>query len=268
MVSYTHPYHYLCKKSIKLTVAHYSHFGFHNFSLVKYWVVFIGLIVGSTSFTQAQQLRGTTKDGISGSLLAEVIITNERTHQQTRSTQQGTFTLNADQGDPISFVLSGFKPQQYTVPSSLGIAEMHISLFQMSYDLEEFTLHNRFSRYQQDSIARRSTYQRALARQKGGSILSPVSFIAEKLSKKSRRTFQFQKDFKQWEAEKFIASRYTPVLVAAQTLLNGDSLALFMNSHPMPYDFARTASDLELKVWIREQFKQWQQGVTPLVDDN
>jgi len=227
---------------------------------VKFLVVFIGLIGGMVSFTQAQLLRGTTKDGISGQLLAEVIITNEHTHQQTRSNQQGTFTLSVEHGDPISFVLSGYKPQQYHVPKGHGDAEMHISLFQMSYDLDEFTFRNKFTRYQMDSIERRSTYARALSRQKGGSILSPVSFIAEKLSQKSRRTFQFQKDFKQWEEEKFIASIYTPELVSSQTKLQGDSLAHFMNSHPMPYDFARGASELEIKVWIREQFRIWNQS--------
>jgi hypothetical protein len=30
-----------------------------------------------------------------------------------------------------------------------------------------------------------------------------------------------------------------------------------MNAYPMPYDFARVASELEIKVWIREQFKEW-----------
>ncbi|HQE11282.1 MAG TPA: hypothetical protein PLQ78_00895 [Flavipsychrobacter sp.] len=234
---------------------------------MKFLVVFIGLIGGIVSFTQAQQLRGTTKDGISGQLLAEVIITNERTHQQTRSNQLGTFSLPVEHGDPISFVLSGYKPQQYHVPKGQGDAEMHISLFQMSYDLDEFTFRNKFTRYQMDSIERRSTYARALSRQKGGSILSPVSFIAEKLSQKSKRTFQFQKDFKQWEEEKFIASIYTPELVNSQTKLQGDSLAHFMNSHPMPYDFARGASDLEIKVWIREQFNLWNRSTFDTITD-
>jgi hypothetical protein len=36
-----------------------------------------------------------------------------------------------------------------------------------------------------------------------------------------------------------------------------DSAALaFVDSHPVPYDFVRTASDLELKMWIREEYRK------------
>lgn len=207
--------------------------------------------------TQAQVLKGTVKDGISGEALSAVAVTNERTNQKAYTNNYGEFTLNAHKGDIVSFNLVGYKPQQYTVPASLGTAEMYVSLFQLSYELEEFTLRRKYSPYQMDSMERRSTYQRALARQKGGSVMSPVSFVAEKLSKRSKRTFRFQKDFYGWEEEKFITSRYTPELVASQTGLTGDTIAFFMNAYPMPYDFARTASDLELKIWIREQYREW-----------
>ncbi len=207
--------------------------------------------------TQAQVLKGTVKDGISGEMLAAVVVTNERTNQKSYTNSYGEYTLNAHKGDIVSFHLVGYKPQQYTVPPSLGTAEMYVSLFQMSYELEEFTLRQRYSPYQTDSMARRGTYKRALARQKGGGVMSPVSFVAEKLSKRSKRAFRFQKDFYKWEEEKFISSRYTPELVASQTQLSGDTLAFFMNAYPMPYDFARAASELELKIWIREQYREW-----------
>lgn len=190
-------------------------------------------------------------------MLATVVVTNERTHQKAYTNGYGEFSLNANKGDAISFNLVGYKPQQYAVPASLGAAEMHVSLFQMSYELEEFTLRPKYTPYQMDSMARRSTYQRALARQKGGGVMSPVSFVAEKLSRRSKRAFRFQKDFYRWEDDKFISSRYTPELVASQTKLTGDTIAFFMNAYPMPYDFARTASELEIKIWIREQYKEW-----------
>jgi hypothetical protein len=109
-----------------------------------------------------------------------------------------------------------------------------------------------------DSMERKSTYSRALAREKGGSIMSPVTFIAEKLSRQSKQVFRFQKSFNYWEEVKFIESRYSPDLVRSLTGVSGDTLARFMNSNPMPGDYARAASDLEIKIWIREQFKNWQ----------
>jgi len=205
----------------------------------------------------AQVLRGTVKDGISNEMLSTVTITNEKTNQKAYSDAQGFFTINANKGDAVTFALVGYKPQQYTVPSAIGSVEMHISLFEQNYELDEFTLRPKFTPYQLDSMERRSTYSRALARQKGGSIASPVTFVAEKLSKRSKRMFQFQKDFSVWEKEKFIATRYTTELVTSQTGLKGDTLAYFMNGNPLPYDFARAASELELKTWVREQYKEW-----------
>ena len=116
-----------------------------------------------------------------------------------------------------------------------------------------------YTPYQLDSLERRATHKRSLARQKS-SPFSPFSFVAERLSKKSKRIFKFQESFAYWEDQRFIDTRYTPDLVYEMTGLDDDSLAHFMNATPMPYDFARTASDLELKMWIRSRFKQWRQN--------
>ena len=205
----------------------------------------------------AQVLKGTVKDGISGKMLSTVTITNQTTNQKVYTDGTGYFTMTANRGDIVTFDLVGYKVQQYTVPAGLGSVEMHVSLFEMSYDLEEFTLTPKYTPYQLDSMERRSTYSRALARQSGGSVMSPVTLVAEKLSKRSRRLRQFKKNFYIWEEEKFIATRYTPELVQSQTKLRGDTIAHFMNAYPMPYDFARAASELELKVWVREQYQEW-----------
>lgn len=224
-------------------------------AFVKYLLAFIFVfIVGRM---QAQVLKGTVKDGISGEYLSTVIIKNETTNSTAYSNHDGAYSLNAKVGDAVSFSLVGYKPQHYTVPSGLGTAEMYVSLFPQDYELDEFILKPKYTPYQLDSMQRRSTYARTLARSKGGSLMSPVSFVAEKLSKRSKRLYHFQKDFYKWEEEKFIATKYTPELVASQTHLTGDTIAYFINANPMPYDFARAASDLEIKIWIREQYKDW-----------
>jgi hypothetical protein len=56
-------------------------------------------------------------------------------------------------------------------------------------------------------------------------------------------------------------------LVAALTGLTGDTVGYFMNANPMPFDYARAATDLELKMWIRYNYKQWLKNpVIPSVD--
>ena len=41
------------------------------------------------------------------------------------------------------------------------------------------------------------------------------------------------------------------------TGFTGDTIGHFMYAYPMPYEFARSASDLELKMWIRNNSKEW-----------
>jgi len=165
--------------------------------------------------------------------------------------------MAAEKGDPILFSFVGYKTQQKTVAPSLGVAEMHIELFRLSYQLEEFIYRPRYTPYQLDSMERQSTYQRTLAREKVTSVMSPVTLLADKLSRKSKQIYRFQKSFNYWEDVKFIESRYSQQLVQQMTGLKGDTLAYFMNANPIPYDYARVASDLELKMWIRERYREW-----------
>ena len=84
-----------------------------------------------------------------------------------------------------------------------------------------------------------------------------MSAIAEKFSRRAKTIYRFQKTFEAGEIEKFIDTRYYPDIVTALTGLTGDSIGHFMYACPMPYDFARAATDLEVKMWIRSNYKQW-----------
>jgi hypothetical protein len=66
------------------------------------------------------------------------------------------------------------------------------------------------------------------------------------------------------EQDQFVDSRYTPDLVNTLTNLDGDTLAYFMHQYPMPHDYARTATALELKMWIRYNFKVFMQQTDSL----
>lgn len=228
----------------------------------RFYSILIRLLLTITflfivQINNAQTLKGIVVDGETGKGIPNITVVNMTGQFNAYTAADGKFTLTAKRGDQIAFSGMGYKTQQKTVPTSSGIAEMRIDLFKLNYLLDEFTVNSKYTPYQLDSMERVATYARPLARRKGGSIMSPVSFIAEKLSGRSKRIFKFQKDFHRWEDDKFIESRYTPALVAQLIPLRGDTLAYFMNTYPMPYDYARVASELELKIWIRERYKEW-----------
>ena len=142
-------------------------------------------------------------------------------------------------------------------PPSVLVATLNVTMEPSENELKEFTLHSGPSQYQRDSAERRDIYKLPLQRRPPSAFVSPVSALAEKFSKKAKRTYAFQKEFEQGEVDRFIDTRYTTKLVAQMTGLTGDSAAAFMYANPMPYEYARNASDLELKMWIRSSYKQW-----------
>lgn len=196
-------------------------------------------------------------DGETQKPIVGAVIANVNSRQIAMTDSSGHYTLVANFNNEIMVSFQGYKTQTKKVaPSQLGISILNIELMKLSYQLEEFIFHPKYTRYQLDSMERKSVYIRVLSREKS-TIASPVSWIAEKFNDNSKRIFKFQKNYYYWETEKFIESRYLPEIVEKLTQLHGDTLATFMNNYPLPYDYARVASELEIKIFIRDSYKQW-----------
>lgn len=228
--------------------------------LIRLFLFLLFTTLGAAGYGQI--VKGTVVDGETGKALSAVSVYNAKTQQYVYTNEIGAFSLPAGKGDIISFSFVGYKTQTKSVPAAIGVAEMHIDLFRLSYQLDEFIYRPKYTPYQLDSMERKSTYQRALAREKVTSVMSPVTLLADMLSKKSKQVYRFQKSFNYWEGIKFVESRYSAQLVQQMTGLKGDTLAYFINANPMPYDYARVASDLELKMWIRERYREWMKNPT------
>ncbi len=185
-------------------------------------------------------------------------ITLWRTQQGTSTDEKGNYTLAAKPGDIIAFTYVGYKNRLLPCPDAILVATLNTELEPAEYQLEEFRLRpGHLTQYQMDSAERASIYKFPLLREHSSPVTSPVSAIAELFNKNSRRIFEFQKNFHAGETEKFIDTRYNPEIVEKLTGAIGDSIGHFMYACPMPYTFARTASDLELKMWIRDSYRKW-----------
>jgi hypothetical protein len=219
----------------------------------RYLFIIYFLLLATAS--DAQKLVGRITDKESGLPLYPVAVTNLNTRITVLCEEDGSYNIDAKTGEAVAFTLMGYKAQQKTVPYSIGVAEVNVQMPALSYTLDEATVIG-LTKYQKDSMYRRGTYARPLAARHAG-FMSPFSVLAEQFSKKSKRTFKFQQDFYKWETGLFVDSRFTPELVNSLTGLDGDTLAHFMNTNAMPYEYARAATDLELKMWIRSHYKTY-----------
>ncbi len=208
--------------------------------------------------SEAQTLQGVVTDAATGKPLYPVTVVNIYTRQSTLTDEHGLYVIPASQGNLVTFSYLGYRSVQKVKPISVIIATMNIAMEPTEYQLEEFRIKpGILSRYQLDSQERVETYKLSLQRRPPNPFVSPVSAIAELFSKKAKRTYAFQQIFAEGEIEKFVDSRYTTDLVTRLTGLTGDSIGHFMYVYQMPYDFARTATDLELKMWIRSSYREW-----------
>ncbi len=222
---------------------------------MRYLVLILVLI---SHASEAQTLQGIVTDAATGKPLYPVTVVNLYTQQSTLTDDHGQYVIPAKQGNLIAFSFVGYKTVQKTKSFSTIITTMNVAMEQTEYQLEEFSIRpGIFSGYQLDSQERAAIYKLPLQRTHPNPFNSPVSALAELFSKTAKRTYAFQQIFEAGEIEKFVDSRYTPDLVARLTGLTGDSIGHFMYACQMPYDFARSATDLELKMWIRSNFKEW-----------
>ena len=217
----------------------------------------------------AQVLKGIVTEAQTGKPLSSVTVVNIATQQSVYTNEDGHFELPLSNSRQVIFSYVGYKTiQKYITDEDLN-SSMRVAMPILRYELAELILRPNYTPYQLDSLHRRSVYSRTLAWKRTGSVMSPFSFIADRLSHKSKQRYAFQKNFDRWEDNKFVDTRYTPQLVEALTGLTGDSIGYFMNANPMPSDYARTATELELKMWIRYYYRQWMKNpVMPQVDTN
>lgn len=205
----------------------------------------------------ALQWRGTITDADTKQPIQGVVITNTASQFFVLTDERGQFSIEGNAKDKVSFTCPGYRSETHIIIPGIEGIRLNFSMRLMSRELKEVIITQKYkTKYQIDSAERRAEQSRVLARQKS-TIASPVSFLAERLSRKQRAIFRFQKNFEKMEKEQFADSRYTPEMVNTLTNLTGDTLAYFMRQYPIPYDYVRTATALELKMWVRYNFKDF-----------
>ncbi len=202
-------------------------------------------------------MQGLVTDTRTSKPLYPVTVVNVFTQQATSTDENGLYSIPANAGDLIAFTYIGYKTVKKTKPVSVLIATINIVMEPTEYELKEFKLlPGNLTPYQLDSLERASIYRTPLQRTHPTG-MSPASMLAEKFSRRAKMVYKFQENFHAGEIEKFIDTRYTPALVTELTGATGDTIGHFMYAYPMAYDFARLATDLELKMWIRGNYKVW-----------
>lgn len=218
--------------------------------------------------SQAQVYRAHVVDINSHRPLNDVVILNLNTKMAAVTEANGSFTINGRPGDQLRFVHPGFADHFSYVTTRFTDT---IFMLEGSVTLQEVTVTSELARFRKDSADRHIIYKRILedANSKprvgtvnggpnnfGVAVGGLFSELALRASGKKKAYRKFEKQMLQDEQERFIAIRYNPDLVMRTTGMDQTASEAFVRTHVMPIEFARQASDLEIKMWIRERWRR------------
>ena len=225
----------------------------------KHFIIIILVFIAFAKDSQAQKIiRGVMLDSAYRKPLVGAKVENFTTKKGTTTNSKGEFEIEVGNDSYLSFSILGYKDKIMRIRNIADAKDyLEIVLPVKVYQTKEVTITKKLTQYQLDSIDRAELYGDVFGYSQQKSVFSPITSLYQKFSRKYKNIRKFQEQIVEMEKEKFVDTRYTPVLVQKLTKLEGDDVAHFMNANPVPYDFARTASDLELNYWIKEKFDQY-----------
>lgn len=199
--------------------------------------------------------------GISG---ATVTMGNGTIHCLTQ--EDGSFKIETPVNDSIFISYLGY--ERYSIAPGKNNYLGLIYLKHNAIDLKEIRVESPYLQYQKDSLENRIIYGKEIrdAQRKTKHYIKDFKYTADGffseivvgLSGKKKRQKRFFEQLKRDEKSRFIALFYNTLIVKDLTKLDDSTAEQFIVNNPMPYDFARTASTLEINMWIREKFRNFQ----------
>ncbi|WP_276132062.1 hypothetical protein [Polluticoccus soli] len=150
---------------------------------------------------------------------------------------------------------------------SMQVADTPLS--KRMIELKEVEVLTDMAKFKKDSALKRTIYRKALKDaathaepqlfgtpgQVGISLDGGVSAFAMWVSGKKKKLKKFSAMLAADERQRFTSIRYNAEVVGRIMGIDDNSALAFVDSHPIPYDFVRAASDLEIKMWIRNEYR-------------
>lgn len=190
--------------------------------------------------------------------MAGVSVENITNKTGTKTNYRGTFSVEVGNDHYLKVSYVGYKPRIIRIKNVEDTDFLRVVLAVGRVELQKVKIVVPLTAYQKDSIERTEIYRDILKYEQEKSGFSPVTTVFQKFSKKHKNLRNFKVQVLDMEQQKYIDTRYTPELAERITKLSGDALAHFMNAYPMEFEYARTASDLEIYGWVARNWDDYQ----------
>jgi len=215
--------------------------------------------------TTAQYIQITVLDESNLHPVAQAEVANKRSKNIQRTDEKGNVNIDGEIGDTLFLHHDDYSFKKIIITSKNETVYL-IPLNKINV-LEEVEVKSDLAKFKKDSMDNAQIYRKMrtdinrsitiIIGFPGVSLNGGVSRFARWISGRQKREKRLYKMMINDEQQKFTALRYNNKTVKDLLKINDSLVQIFIRENPIPNDFARSASDLELKVWIREQYKKW-----------
>ncbi|HEX5553500.1 MAG TPA: carboxypeptidase-like regulatory domain-containing protein [Chitinophagaceae bacterium] len=192
---------------------------------------------------------GRVYDADTHQALFRASVQNISTGEGTLTDSTGAFRISASDYNHIVISYLGYRADTSRVNGLYLRQRLDIALHKNKYSIAPVEIIGQRIDYGRDSAERNYWFADALGQQKTrglDAVEHPISALYDALSGRQKRLWRFQKDYKEFEKRKYIASRVRPGQIQQLFGLKADSLKAFMIWYNPSYAFVRSATDYQL----------------------
>jgi hypothetical protein len=205
-------------------------------------VLFLFLLLAASAAAQ-HTISGQLKDSLTDFPISGATITNATRRLSVQTDVNGLFRIRVAPDDVLYAVAPLYRYDTLRY-SSLSADTLTIYLAPAGSLMEEVTVRAHYSKYQADSIERRTDWEelrgQRLSTVSRASQGFGVSLNLDKLFKKKYRNPQDDEEkFRITEERAYVRYRFSPQLVASYTRLRGEELRSFLYRYTPDYEWLR-----------------------------
>ena len=201
--------------------------------MLRFFFLYIFLFLSVPLYSAI--IKGGVSDMHSKTSMKDVLIENIRTGSSMITGEDGLFSIAAEADDLIEFRKTGYKIARVRIPKGTIPGYFKILMQTAPIELPEYELQGWYKDFVKDSLKYHELYKTALEYEKITG-LDVIRHPFSAMSKLNRQRAAFQKEFEQFQREKFIDYTFNEQIVTTLTGLQGDSLKYYMHRFRPTYE--------------------------------
>jgi len=216
-------------------------------------IFFFIILLISFSFLKGQDLQGTVYELNSNQVMPQVEVTNLHTSGSVYTNEKGNFIIPVKKDDLLSFSYPGYRIDTILV-IDFDFKRVYLTPIENINILSEVEVRGMSDQQLAEEIEKAKEESESTSTLFSGGLAISPSRLFGKSAKAARKRYEF---LVQEQQDRLIWKRFSPSLITSLTPLKGRDLELFRIRYKPSYDFAKSADDEKLRLYIMDSYKEY-----------